>query len=79
MPRLSRRQILQAGAIPAGTRGEKFNLLFLMSDQHQRQASGCYGHDTVKTPNIDGLARRAVRFNSAYCPSPGGIPCFPRT
>lgn len=45
-----------------------------MSDQHQRAASGCYGHDTVKTPNIDGLAREAVRFTSAYCPSPVCVP-----
>lgn len=74
MLQLSRRQILQAGAIPAVTRGQKFNLLFLMSDQHQRQASGCYGHGTVKTPNIDGLARRALRFTSAYCPSPVCVP-----
>jgi arylsulfatase A-like enzyme len=74
MTQLSRRQILQAGAIPAVSRGQKFNLLFLMSDQHQRQASGCYGHDTVKTPNIDALARRAIRFNSAYCPSPVCVP-----
>lgn len=74
MPQLSRRQILQAGAVPALGGGQKLNLLFLMSDQHQRAASGCYGHDTVKTPNIDGLARRAVRFSSAYCPSPVCVP-----
>ncbi|MBI2688592.1 MAG: sulfatase-like hydrolase/transferase [Acidobacteria bacterium] len=74
MPQLSRRQILQAGAVPALQRGRKFNLLFLMSDQHQRAASGCYGHGTVKTPNIDGLARRAVRFTSSYCTSPVCVP-----
>ena len=74
MPQLSRRQILQAGAVPAVGRGEKFNLLFLMSDRHQRQASGCYGHDTVKTPNIAALARRAMRFNSAYGPLPVCVP-----
>ena len=74
MPQLSRRQILQAGAIPAVGRGQRYNLLFLMSDQHQRAASGCYGHGTVRTPNIDGLARRAVRFTSAYCPAPVCVP-----
>ena len=74
MPQLSRRQILQAGAIPAVARGQKFNLLFLMSDQHQRQASGCYGHPIVKTPNIDAIARRSIRFTSTYCPSPVCVP-----
>jgi arylsulfatase A-like enzyme len=45
-----------------------------MSDQHQRAASGCYGHDTVKTPNIDALSRHALRFTSTYCPSPVCVP-----
>jgi choline-sulfatase len=74
MAQLSRRKILQAAAAPAILRGAKFNLLFLMSDQHQRAASGCYGHAAVRTPNIDALARSAVRFTSAYCPSPVCVP-----
>ncbi|MBM3782758.1 MAG: hypothetical protein FJW30_00275 [Acidobacteria bacterium] len=75
MAQPSRREILQAGAVPASRRGEpRYNLLFLMSDQHQRAASGCYGHAAVRTPNIDALAARAVRFTSAYCPSPVCVP-----
>src|SRR5260221_13591717 len=75
MLQLTRRQMLQAGAIPAVRRGEpKFNLLFLMSDQHQRAASGCYGHATVRTPHIDEIARNAVRFTGAYCNSPVCVP-----
>lgn len=74
MPLPSRRQILQAGAVPAFLKGERLNLLFLMSDQHQRAASGCYGHPTVQTPNIDAIARRSLRFTSAYCPAPVCVP-----
>ena len=50
------------------------NLLFLMSDQHQRAASGCYGHAAVKTPRIDEIARRGIRFDRAYCQAPVCVP-----
>ena len=32
------------------------NVLLIMSDQHQQKVAGCYGHDFIKTPNIDKLA-----------------------
>ncbi len=46
------------------------NVLLIISDQHQRDATGCYGHQVVRTPNIDRLAARGVTFTSAYCQSP---------
>lgn len=50
------------------------NVLFLMSDEHTRRALGCYGHPLVRTPNLDRLAARGVRFTDAYCPSPICVP-----
>ncbi|HCL29414.1 MAG TPA: sulfatase [Candidatus Latescibacteria bacterium] len=46
------------------------NLLFICSDQHNRQMTGCYGHPLDVTPNLDALAVRGTRFTNAYtnCP-----------
>jgi choline-sulfatase len=50
------------------------NLLFILSDEHQRDVTGCYGNRVVKTPNMDRLARNGVRFTSAYTPCPICVP-----
>ncbi len=45
------------------------NILFIASDDlNTRLAS--YGHVLVKTPNLDRLAKRSVRFENAYCQYP---------
>ena len=51
------------------------NLLFILSDEHQRNAAGCYGNQIVQTPHIDSLAARGVRFTNAYTNCPICVPC----
>ncbi len=46
------------------------NILFIMADQLRFDYLGCAGHPTIKTPNIDKLAARGVRFDRAYVQSP---------
>jgi len=41
-----------------------------MADQLRWDYLSCYGHPTLKTPNIDRLAERGVRFDKAYVQSP---------
>lgn len=50
------------------------NVLFILSDEHARDISGCYGNRIVKTPNIDALSARGVTFDNAYCNSPICVP-----
>jgi len=45
------------------------NVLFLICDDLNCDM-GCYGHPLVKTPNIDQLAEKGVRFERAYCQYP---------
>lgn len=49
---------------------KKPNVLFIISDQHKQAFSGAYGHEIVKTPNIDALAKSGVTFTNAYTPAP---------
>ena len=41
-----------------------------MADQLRWDYLSCYGHPTLHTPNIDGLADKGVRFNRAYVNAP---------
>ncbi|MBT3361343.1 MAG: sulfatase-like hydrolase/transferase [Rhodospirillales bacterium] len=50
------------------------NLLFIFSDEHTRDISGCYGNTVVKTPNIDRLAANGTVFNNAYTTCPICVP-----
>ena len=46
------------------------NVLWIMCDQLRYDYLGCTGHPTLKTPNIDAMAKRGVRFSNAYVQSP---------
>ena len=54
----------------AGQLNDIKNILVLFVDQQRYDCLGCYGNETVKTPNLDRLARRGIRFTNAYTPAP---------
>lgn len=46
------------------------NIVVVMADQLAPQFTGAYGHKIAKTPHLDALAARGMRFDAAYCNSP---------
>ena len=42
------------------------NIVFLIADDMAWDDCGAYGHKTVRTPNIDKLAREGMRFDRAF-------------
>ena len=46
---------------------DRFNVLFIISDDLTANALSCYGNTLCKTPNIDAIAAKGTRFTRAYC------------
>lgn len=46
------------------------NIVIVMADQLAPHFTGAYGHTVAKTPHLDALAARGMRFDAAYCNSP---------
>ncbi len=53
---------------------QQTNMLYIISDQHNRNLLGCYGHPTVQTPNLDRLSEQGTRFTNAYTNCPICVP-----
>ncbi|MFM8556399.1 MAG: sulfatase [Betaproteobacteria bacterium] len=50
------------------------NFLFIITDQHRADHLGCYGNPTVRTPHIDAIAARGVRFDRFHVATPVCMP-----
>jgi arylsulfatase A-like enzyme len=66
---------LSARAMAAPATPDRPNILFIYTDDHSHRTLSCYpeAYSWVRTPNIDRLASRGVRFTAAY----NGAWCMP--
>ena len=48
---------------------DRKNILFIMFDQLRFDYLSCAGHPFLKTPNIDAIAAKGVRFSRCYVQS----------
>lgn len=60
------RSLAAALFIPAATAAEKPNVLMILVDD-LKPAIGAFGDPYAKTPELDKLAARGLRFENAYC------------
>jgi iduronate 2-sulfatase len=58
--------LLASASLLAADERRPFNILLICVDD-LKPALGCYGDSLARSPNIDRLAQRGVRFDRAYC------------
>ena len=50
------------------------NFLFLITDQHRPDHTGFGGNPVLRTPHLDSIAARGVRFDRAFVSNPICMP-----
>ena len=66
--------LLSIVAVGACSNHDRLNLLIVTFDTTRADHIGCYGNQSIQTPNIDRLAADGIRFEHAYAAAPITLP-----
>ena len=59
--------LLMGSALPAAVAAQgRYNVVYIMTDDHTMQMMSCYDSTLVETPNLDRIARDGVKFVNSY-------------
>ena len=62
--------VLAASLLVYSARAAQPNIIIIMADDLGYGDLGCYGHPSIRTPNLDRMAAEGMRFTDFYCGSP---------
>ena len=62
--------ILNFAGIDLHAAADKPNVILIYTDDQGSVDMGAYGTQDIKTPHMDALAKRGVRFTAMYAPAP---------
>lgn len=52
--------------LPVIAAAQRYNVVYIMTDDHTAQMMSCYDRTNVETPNLDRIANDGVRFTRSY-------------
>lgn len=59
--------LLGAGSVAPLHAADKPNIIIILADDMGYGDLGCYGHPSIRTPNLDHMATQGLRFTDFYC------------
>src|SRR5213595_446560 len=57
-------------AVPTHAAAKLPNIVIILADDLGYGDLGCYGHPTIRTPNLDRMAQEGMRFTDFYAAAP---------
>jgi arylsulfatase A-like enzyme len=58
--------VFGVSGVQASADRERPNIIFIMTDDHTKQAMSAYGGELLHTPNLDKIANEGIRFDKSY-------------